>query len=263
MQDEKNVAPKKLTASVAPLVKSQPSHPKQVHTLSTVPLPNSAQVNPILLLPVSLQANQGPGAQRSEMGALSLVTLQASPDLFNCFGLCETGTSSTDSQKPWNCCKMPITTAFVDRLNSKVGNSPQVQNPKDCVFTEPIVAPQSEPLNLKMGETTIPSFKHNSTTSKIAFVQPLNSSSTSIQSRKIASLVATNNHCEITEQFQKKNPIHLQLLNRTKLKRRKRTGSINLRVSDQQVVTLREKSHAICPSPGECYCEEITSTKRT
>ena len=90
LQVSKTDKGKPKVASVAPLIKSQPTVPKQfVAPTAKSSLPQ--HVNPIILLPVSLQTNENAGrVGGGEVGSLPLITLQASPDLMNCIGLNKT-----------------------------------------------------------------------------------------------------------------------------------------------------------------------------
>jgi len=156
-----------------------------VYSTSSTSLPSSTHVNPILLLPVSLNANQGPGlgTHRSDMSGLSLFTLHASPDLFNCIGLNKSIVNHTNLQQQWNSSNysLPVVSSTVDKLKEKIKNNRYSKNIHDHFTNKPIDEPQIEPLNLKIGETTVPSFQSSSTKPKVAYVQPMNTTYTVTQ----------------------------------------------------------------------------------
>ena len=230
---------KKLTASVAPLVKSQPTTTttfvKPAHSSSTTSPSNSNHINPILLLPVSLQANQpsGLGTHPSEVGGLSLVTLQASPDLFNCFGLNKPIMNPSTSQKQWDSSNyhIPAVPSIMDKLSAKIRSNMYSKH----LPAKPMDEPQLEPLNLKMGETTVPSFKCSQAKPKVALVQPLNTTYTVTQQHSetdsIKLLVKRSVSTEPKQDFHSKTP----LANKTKPQRRKsRASPVNFGSSTKQ-----------------------------
>ena len=246
---------KKLTASVAPLVKPQTTPPKPISsTTSTPALTNSTHVNPILLLPVSLKANQGSGLEShpTEVGGLSLVTLQASPDLFNCFGINKSIINSNNSQKQWisTNTNTPTVSAF-DRLNSKTRDLvvPKITE-QNSAINSGLDWPQDEPLNLKMGETTIPSFKSVLSKPKVALVQPINSPK-SLNSN--CEKNASNSLVNLSTTTEQSKTTTSQTSNRNKLQRRKsRASPTTVLKSNKQPNTVKSgrKRPTKCPSPG-------------
>nr|CAB3225065.1 bromo adjacent homology domain-containing 1 protein-like [Phallusia mammillata] len=148
---------KKLTASVAPLVKPVSSGPRvmRVHNQNV-----GQHTNPILLLPVSIKTDQGPSGT-NEVGSVPVLTFQNPSDFINCIRL-----------------NKSVTTTNMDVGRSSWQNSSLQLAPmktKTVVYPKPPVrsgfgltgrrsdliqvsqSGQDEPLNLKMGETKIPS----------------------------------------------------------------------------------------------------------
>ena len=149
-------------ASVAPRIKSQPVPitSKTSHTTTSAPQAS----NPILLLPVSLQGNNDiDGIQNRNVGGLSLVTVQAPPNFFNCLRLNKNIASGTSKQWESGASSMMSTTQTLPlQLNVKNGGS--VTASEDVTPRSPAsfnqdstmgdsVTVQLEPLNLKVGRS--------------------------------------------------------------------------------------------------------------
>ena len=202
--------PKKLTASVTPLVKTETISRKEPAcssiTSSSSTGVNSVTSNPILLLPVSLQANRTPGHNNpADVGSLSLVTLQAPPDFINCLGFDRAVLNSPEPRDQWKLSSSNgvANPHLVHRFNTKLGTHSfstvpcatvscfkHNANAFDCGET------QVEPLNLKMGETTIPSTKNTVIKQNVAPVEP-KKASLDVMSLPKKPVSSSSNHREI------------------------------------------------------------------
>ena len=265
----KNTATKKLTASVAPLIKAQPTVSQSVLSSSTA-TDNRPHVNPIFLLPVSLQANEGApqGRHTTEVGGLSLVTVQAPPDLLNCFGINKAIMGSTQTEKKWNtscahipACKPNAFQGLPSKTNNDFSNTFQ-RRPSNfqpsCVDSSD---PQVEPLNLKMGETTIPSYScsvvkptsSNKCTDSTSSPCPKERQPLRITIKRSSIIEPYTNSTESSYKCAKPERRKSRASSVTiKLERRKsRASSVDpIRTKQQCVAGAARKRQLQCPSPG-------------
>lgn len=257
---------KKLTASVMPVVKSQSAlkkhaTPSPVSSTSS-PAINSSSVNPILLLPVSLQTNRtsGPEENPQNVNELSLVTLRATSDIMNCFGLGKTIMNTHRSHDQWKPSRSPPATMshphFIHKFNTKNNTHSFTTVSSHSVSYDKCVSDyidygetQVEPLNLKMGETTIPSTKSTVTKPYVAQVRPMIVSPQNVCCiKKDASTSPIPADVEATKESN-----HSKSSNRAKIGRRKSRSSPD-KFSCKLINSVESnKKHLLgkCPSPGK------------
>ena len=271
----------KLTASVAPLVNPQPS-PIKVANASSPTVTTVTNANPILLLPVSLQRSQGNVAGDAQgLGGLSLVTLQAPAGFLNCLNLNKPLINPAPPQQ-WNVgaatqAKAPQMTSF-SSYDIKGRNSvltglapPQRQKQMPVGYSQGLnenVTVQIEPLNLKVGETTVPDssvlLSQKQTTAPTQSLRPVAVNLPRLLSKKKMQVLQAGDQKQGTSQSSKAKQ---QLNTRTKQVQANaattKFNRENVKLISTAVVGSKQPNLAAtskkrlvkCPSPGNLYLD--------
>jgi len=273
----------KLTASVAPLIKSQPTPIITSKTTSTAvtAVPQAAttvpqQPNPILLLPVSLQGNNDiEGVQNRNVGGLSLVTVQAPPNFLNCLRLNKTATGPIGSSGQWvsGSTSMMDTHTVPFQLNVKNPEhvrvnqlAPQAQTSlqQNSIARENRTV-QLEPLNLKVDQTkaSVPS---TAVFSKSMFTQARLLKPVTVKYPRILPKEKLQIPADKKEPSgsaaTKSQPITTKLLLRSIAQAKSHKGSrlnalskrANEKLSLSASIIGTKKRQSNCPSPGNLWC---------
>ena len=263
----------KLTASVAPLIKTQPASTVDAVNASVT---NITHTNPILLLPVSLQGNDD-GVQNQNVGGLSLVTLQAPPDFLSCLRLNKPISHASGSSGQWASQNANVTRSVPLQFNVKnevslLSSKAIPSHPKAATFSKTKMFPdnvtvQLEPLNLKVGETTV---SNNSKTvpQKATFAQarllkPVTVNYPRIMPKAKVEVVATKQTGTTAIKTKEQHSV-IKLIQRATTQAKSQRGSkINAVTTSSSkkpnLTTVASRKRATkCPSPGKNNCNYFT-----
>ena len=268
---------KKLTASVAPLIKPRPVPVTSSRTTAPATVSSGPHSNPILLLPVSLHPNQNAqNGAGQKVGGLQLVTVQAPPGLLNCLNLNKTivNTAAPAQTKLWSAGTSKYMTTLSrpiqPALKTPVGPSVSVRTSSQNIWTankthiiNENVKVQLEPLNLKVGETTVPhSSKNLQRKQCVARIQPIRPVEAGLPKTapKNKALVVSQSaqkppsNASTTSSKNKKNLPKSQLpLNPTKMQRGSKlilATTVKGRPTTSSYTSVERKYRLKCPSPG-------------